>query len=133
MYRGKKRQDSRHWWRRIQSGKYRRLLIIEIVLVLMVTAAMLLLAFLNIVRYSLCLLAWPLAVGIILIPLIMKLRRRKSKRPHQRHRTSARLSKPQKLKVSSPRPDEASISRIKEIASKTINTHSEHTKSSKDS
>ena len=129
MYKGKKRRDSRHWWRRIQSGKYRRLLIIEIVLVLIVTGAMFLLAYLSGVRYSLCLLAWPLVVVIILIPLIMKLRRTKSERPSKPQRTSAKLSKPQEVKTSSSKPDKASISHILEIASKTIDAHSEHTKS----
>jgi len=128
MYKGKKRRYSRHWWRRIQSRKYRRVLIIEAFLLLLVTAAMLFLAFPGGVPKSICLLAWCLIAGIILLPLIMSLRRPESM-PSREHQTLAGMPKIQDVDTSSPQPAEASNSRIKEIATKTIDAHSEHTKS----
>ncbi len=77
----KKRRDSRHWWRRIQSRKYRRELIVRSILVVIVTATMYLLASLNSGRNDLYLLAWCLIVGIILIPFMLNLRVSKAQKP----------------------------------------------------
>ena len=77
----KKRRDSRHWWRRIQSRKYRRELIVRSILVVIVTAAMYLLTSLNSGRNVLYLLAWCLIVGIILVPFMLKLRASKAQKP----------------------------------------------------
>jgi len=77
----KKRRNSRHWWRRIQSRKFRRELIIRSILVLITTVTTSLLAFLNRGLYVLCFLAWCCIVGIIIIPFMMHLQVPKTQRP----------------------------------------------------
>ncbi|MBW7992841.1 MAG: hypothetical protein FVQ84_22865 [Planctomycetes bacterium] len=127
MYKGKKRRDSRHWWRRIRSRKYKRVLIKKSVLVVMVTAGMYLLASLNSGRNGLCLLAWCLIVCIILIPFKKILRGKESKEPPQRQQVSRRVSKPQEVKATSHLTTKASTYHIDEIPSKSINTESQET------
>ncbi|MCP4258688.1 MAG: hypothetical protein GY774_14485 [Planctomycetes bacterium] len=126
-YEGKQRRDSRHWWRRIQSRKYRRVLIVKSVLIVMVTAVMFLLASLSSVGNGLCLLAWCLVVGIILIPFQKNLRGTQSKESPQAQQTSRRVSKPQEVGTTSQRTIKASTYRIDEILSKNINTESQET------
>lgn len=77
----KKRRDSRHWWRRIQSRKYRRELIVRSTLVVIVTVTMCLLALLISGLNVLCLLAWCFIVSIILIPFTTNLRVPKTQKP----------------------------------------------------
>jgi hypothetical protein len=73
-YYKKRRIDSRNWWRRIQSRKYRQELVVRSILVMIVTAIMYLLTSLNSGRNVLYLLTWCLIVGIILIPFMLNLR-----------------------------------------------------------
>lgn len=127
MYKGKKRRDSRHWWRRIQSRKYKRVLIKKSVQVVMVTAGMYLLACLSSGRNSLCLLAWCLIVCTILVPFKKKLRGTESKKSPQEQQTSRRVSKPQEIKATSQLTIKTSIYHIDEIPSKSINTESQET------
>ena len=122
MYVGKKRRDSRHWWRRIQSRKYRRVLIIKSILLVMVTAIMYMIASKSSFGNGLCLLAWCLVVGIILIPFKKILRGKQSKESSQAQQILARSSKHKEFGAYSKQSAEASISRIKEVKSKTINT-----------
>jgi len=65
----KKRRDSRHWWRRIQSRKYKRVRVLtkKGVQVVMISVLIYLLAGLSSGRNYLWLLAWSLIVGTILI------------------------------------------------------------------
>lgn len=128
MYKGKKRRDSRHWWRRIQSRKYRRVLIIEAVLLVIVTSAVFLLAYLGSIHYGLCLLAWCLAVGIILIPLINSLRRTESKEPPQAKQISVGLPESKEGGASLKRPAGALNYPIEEIPPKNINEQSHQSK-----
>ena len=133
MYIGKKRRGSRYWWRRIQSRKYRRVLIVKSILVVVVTAVMFLLASRSSVGNGLCLLAWCLVVGIILIPFKKNLRGTQSKEWSKAQQTPARPSKSKEFGAYSQRPAEASISHIKEVKSKTINTQSQQNELNKTS
>jgi hypothetical protein len=127
VYKGKKRRDSRHWWRRIQSRKYRRVLIKKSVVVVIVTAGMYLLARLSSGRNGLCLLAWCIIMCTILIPFKKILRCTESKEPPQGQQTSGRMPKPQEIKATSQLTTQASTYRIDEIPSKSIKTESQET------
>ncbi|MCP4257840.1 MAG: hypothetical protein GY774_09980 [Planctomycetes bacterium] len=125
----KQRRDSRHWWRRIQSRKDRRI-IIKSVQVVMVTIGIYLLVYLTIIgRNHLCLLAWCLIVGTILIPFMKNLRDTEFKEPPQAQQTSKRVTQPQEDRAASQRITKASTYRIKEIPSNSINTESKETES----
>ncbi|MHC4160405.1 MAG: hypothetical protein ACYSSO_15170 [Planctomycetota bacterium] len=126
-YKGRKRRDSRHWWRRIQSHKYRRVLITKSVQVVIVTAGMYLLASLSSGLNGLCLLAWCLIVCTILVPLKKILRGKKSKEPPQVQQALRKLSTSQEIKPTPPPTTKASTYHIDEIPSKNINTESQDT------
>ena len=83
----KRRRDSRHWWRRIQSNKYRRerVLTKKALQVVMVSILMYLLAGLGNGRSYLWLLPWSLTVGAILISSKKYLRASKTKKPESRN------------------------------------------------
>ena len=120
----KKRRDSRHWWRRIQSRKYRRELIVRSILVVLDTAAMCLLKSLNSGRNVLYLLAWCLIVGIILVPFMLKLRASKAQKPKPRKEDSVLSNKENEKEKNTP-------SRIIQISQQKQLKKDRHTQSTK--
>jgi hypothetical protein len=129
MYRGKKRRDSRHWWRRIQSRKHRRLLIVDIILLAMVTAAIYLLAAFRPAPGSLYLLAWCIGAALILVPSALIIRASEAKNTPRPQNVTPAVSQPAELDSASQQTGKDSAHRIKEIPSKSTDRQSQHTES----
>ena len=124
-YKGKKRRDSRYWWRRIRSRKYRGLLIKKSIQLAIVTAAICVLAILTGGRYDLYFLIWCLIVGVIFISLKQNLRDTESLEQPQEQRHSK--SKLQDITTASQQTPEKSAYPIDEIPSKKTKTKSQKT------
>jgi len=124
----KRRRDSRHWWRRIQSRKYKRVRVItyKSVLVVMVSVLMYLLAGLSSGRNYLWVLAWSLIVGTILISSKKYLRGFKSQERKPRN-TDVVLPNTENEKEKKGTP-----SRIIQISQQRQLKKDRHTQSTKD-
>ena len=124
-YKGKKRRDSRYWWRRIQSRKYRPLLIKKSIQLVIVTAAICLLAILTRGHYGLYCLAWFFIAGVILISLRQNFTAMEPLERSQKQQDSK--SKQKKIKAPSQQAAETSTCTIKEIPPKSTKTRSQKT------
>ncbi|MBN1806150.1 MAG: hypothetical protein JW837_12960 [Sedimentisphaerales bacterium] len=126
-YKGKKRRDSRYWWRRMWSRKYRPLLIKKTLQITMVTIALSLLALLTAAYGMLYFLAWCLIVGIIIFPLQRQLSDTQSVEHLLKTQKSKTFSKSQKVKTISQQTAKAPIHPVKEIPPKKIEAESPKT------
>ena len=130
-YKAKKRRESRYWWRRIRSRKYRPLLFKKTVQVTIVTIALALLAYLtygqSVLLYYLYCLAWCLMVGIVIFQIKQELSDTQSTKIHKKRRSSKKLSKPHKIKAVARRTAKTSAYRIDEIPAERIKTESQKT------
>ena len=125
-FKGKKRRDSRYWWRRIRSRKYRGLLIKKSIQLGIVTIAICLLAILTRGRYGLYGLAWCIITGLILISLRQNLGDTQSLESPRKPQTSKTL-KLQEITAASQQTPQKSNHRIDEIPSKKSKTESQKT------
>jgi hypothetical protein len=130
-YKAKKRRDSRHWWRRIRSRKYRPLLFKKTIQVTVVTIALGLLAYLtygqSVLLYLLYLLAWCLMIGIVIVQIKQELNDTQFLKVPRKHRKPKKLPKQRKIKVFSRRTAKTSKYRIDEMPAERIKTKSQKT------
>jgi hypothetical protein len=126
-YKAKKRRESRYWWRRMWSRKYRPLLIKKTIQIMVVTVALTLLALLTTALSILYFLVWCLIVGIIIFHLQRELSNTEFIVIPRKMRKSRKVSKPRKIKAIAQRTAKTPLIPIKEVPPKKIESESPKT------